>query len=334
MTIATKSLGICPSDIVVRTAVVWGIQELRAKPWLLDYVFAGIPADELTAPVYGKKEVDAAKRWFLRTPVHVVLAKSLRGAKFPCVAILLASSREVKSELGDVNYEVDEPKPWSVAYQPPLTDPFTPLSYDRTTGRIVLPTSVAGDDTKDPPVPAQAVFAAGQIVQTRAGKLIPIVAAEGAVLYVAPNQVVELAGAVVRGQDPPVTVQLKSSMFAESYALGVFTVDEAQQQCLWLHAILQFVLLRGRQHLLEARGLQNTAIESSDMKPGTLFPGMAEALHARYVTLSGEVLQWWPQDEDQRSVLDYALVGERASTADDAAPLTSPDGSPVILLGQ
>lgn len=59
--LTTEALGIHQSDVIIRTAIVAALADLRANPWLLDYVFASLPKDEMTMKDYGEKSVEKAK---------------------------------------------------------------------------------------------------------------------------------------------------------------------------------------------------------------------------------------------------------------------------------
>lgn len=107
----TKALGIFQGDIVIRTAILMGLRELRDRPELLDYCFAWLPQDEYTAKQYGTATVEAAKRWYLNTEVNVSLDVRVGEAKLPMVSITLGDSQESDSTLGDIHYDPAEDGP-------------------------------------------------------------------------------------------------------------------------------------------------------------------------------------------------------------------------------
>lgn len=107
----TNCLGIFASDVLIRSALIQGLRDLRANPLLLDYVFAWLPNDELTAQTYGLRSVEEAKKWFLNTEINVSLDVRIGEAKLPMVSITLMDSSENGETLGDIHHQVAEDGP-------------------------------------------------------------------------------------------------------------------------------------------------------------------------------------------------------------------------------
>lgn len=311
----TVVLGIHQSDLIIRTAIMAGLHELRQKPHLLDYCFASLPQDTMTAADYGEKEIAEAKRWFLSTNIPVVFNRRLGEMEFPCITIALLKSSESRNTLSDVNYEVKEetvpPEGW-----PNLTDPFVPVSYDRKSGQLRVPDAVA----------KQLILTSGQVLVTKRQNRYPILdVIDSTTFVVAPNINEELNDSVIRGGVPPKLVMLDSARFSETYAIGVHVQSEPVH-LVHLHSILVFVLLRNRRRLLEGRGLECTSLDSGDFSLGRMFEGVeAQPIFSRFIQLSGEVLQWWPESEDDRIATTVAqpriagggkLIGDPAKQVD------------------
>src|SRR6476646_6304158 len=49
----TNCKGVFQGDIIIRTALIEGMRDIRRQPWLLDYAFASLAQDDLTKSVYG-----------------------------------------------------------------------------------------------------------------------------------------------------------------------------------------------------------------------------------------------------------------------------------------
>src|SRR5512133_179851 len=125
------ALGIFQSDIILRTAVIAGLADLRANPDMLNYVFASLPKDPLTFRDYGEKSIEDAKDWFLNTDIPVMMNTRVDENKVPCVTISLMSSQEDFASLGDVNSQATQAGPdKNIVY----TEKFTPINYNVTTG--------------------------------------------------------------------------------------------------------------------------------------------------------------------------------------------------------
>lgn len=106
---STPTCGMNQGDIVVRTALMEGFRRLRANPWELDYVFAFLPNDELTAETYGLKSLKRAKDWFLNTEIQVSMDTRMDQSKLPMVSITMMDDAEDQSSLGDTHYDTQEP---------------------------------------------------------------------------------------------------------------------------------------------------------------------------------------------------------------------------------
>src|SRR4051812_27437995 len=100
--VRTTTKGIFQSDILIRTMLIQALKDLKDKPWLLDFVFAWLPDDDLTATQYGLVEVDKAKEWFQNTEIIVSMAYRTDRPQLPCIGIELVDSVEDIATLGDI----------------------------------------------------------------------------------------------------------------------------------------------------------------------------------------------------------------------------------------
>lgn len=101
--------GLHQGDIVLRAAIMDGIRQLRENTWELDYVFAFLPNDELTAQTYGLKSLERAKNWFLNTQIQVTMDTRLDQSKLPAVSITMLDDAEDQATHGDIHYDTQEP---------------------------------------------------------------------------------------------------------------------------------------------------------------------------------------------------------------------------------
>lgn len=278
MTVSTSTLGIFQSDIIIRTAIMQGLAELRSNQWMLDYAFASLKHDALTAKQYGEREIENAKKWFLSSEIPVFMAYRIDEATFPCISIALHESQEVENTIGDVHYDVKEDHD---APRPTVYGPFTPLDYDVATGIITLPSA------------SSSIFPGMVVVDRRGHEHTILESATGATLKVAPGTVADFTNAAIKPSSPAYVVTLESAGFKESYSLGVH-VNKNDVHLSYLHSILTFVLLRNRQALLEARGFERSSISSSEMSKNEAFDN--EPVFSRYITVSGFVRQYWPKE--------------------------------------
>lgn len=282
MTLSTSTLGIFQSDIILRTALIQGISDMRANPWLLDYVFASLKYDALTTKTYGEREIENAKKWFMETDIPVFMGYRFDEATFPCLTITLADSTEVENTLSDVHYDVVEN--WDGGGRVIAYGPFNPTAYDPATGLMTLPSS------------SFSVFP-GMFVFDKAGVSHEILASSSDTLTLKAGTVADFTGATVSPAAPSYVVSLESAVFHEVYSLGAH-VNKDSTHLTYLHSVLVFVLLRYRESLLEARGFERSSFSSSDFRKDDGFQN--EIIYSRMVNLSGNVRQYWPKSKTRK----------------------------------
>jgi hypothetical protein len=295
-TLNTEALGVFQSDVIIRSAVVEGINDLRRNPWLLNYVFASLAKDNLTVDEYGYNEIERAKEWFQRTNVSVVWNVGTNDPKFPCISIALMSSQEVESEgtLSDTHYQPFEDNNWD---WPVLVGPTTPTAYVYTTGLMTID-----------PAALAVVLAPGMVVVTKAGRQYPILeVVETNSFTITAGTVDDFGGMVIKTANPAYITELESAVFREVYTLGSHC-DSEPVHLTYLHSILVFILRRYAQSLLEARGYERSTINSTDFKvEGDTAP---EFLYSRYIQITGSVRQSWPKTVTMKGLSVVTAVRE------------------------
>lgn len=275
----SRAYGIFQGDIIIRTALVAALNDLRRNPWALDYVFSSLDKDELTKNVYGQKEIDKAKQWFLATDIPVVNALRVDNIRLPCISVSLQESGEQENTLADKNYTTEEI--YDDVY-PILFGPFAALSYDATTGEMVMP----------PELIAVVPPNEGMLVEDVQGNIFTILQAEGEKAWFAPDSLISSSKLWLKSRFPQ-KVQLESVNFRESYVIGCHSRGEPYE-CLYLHSIVLFALLRYRQEFLEKRGFERSAVSSTDLRINDSFD--AEVVFSRFVTINGVTRQYWPKN--------------------------------------
>lgn len=277
----SEIMGIHQSDIVIRSGLEMAMQDMRANPWLLDRVFAGIARDTLTWKEYGEKAINAAKQWFLKTDIPIKMAPVMNDYKLPCITIALVDSTEVTSEatLGDIHTPGTESD--STTW-PALTNPFTPRSYSPSTGLVVLPN-----------LPPNVFVGPGMFIIDNVGREHEILdVIDGLSFYISSGTVANFKGAILKGRKPAWVTSIESSSFRETYRIGCHVGSEPTKLT-WLHSVVVFALLRYKEVLLEARGFERSTIQSSDFS--TSSKEDTEQTFTRYVTCTGNVRHYWPK---------------------------------------
>lgn len=283
----TECQGIHQSDVLIRAALVNGIAELRRQPWLLDYVFASLPQDKLTAKEYGEKEVEQAKKWFLRTEIPVMMNYRVDEPVAPSISIALLESGECEETLGDVNYK---PVEETVGDWPMLAGPFSVESYSSATGQVTLPEEVG----------KELVVVEGMILIDDVGQEHPIIeVVDRRTVFVQKGLNVRFSKACIRSEKPTHTIQLESLNFRETYQLGCHASAEPAH-LLYLHSIAVFIMLREKQELMEKRGFERSTITSAQVAQNPNFEGK-EIVWSRFVNVTGYVRNFWPKKRSMRT---------------------------------
>jgi hypothetical protein len=281
MAVNSKSKGILPTDLIIKSVVERGLADLRRYPYLLDDIFSPLSDDDETNRVYGKKLSDQGREWFLNNQVYVRIADSIDPPKMPCVVISLAESREDKTTLADVHYEpsVPDDRAW-----PSLAGPVDPVSYDPATGLLVLPPSVT------------LVVVPGMIVVDRTGIQHTVLSSPQPTVVELPKGLSnDLTGLTVRGARPVRTHFLESVVETQTYRLGVHVAGKAAYMS-FLFPIMQYVMYR-EQNALEGRGFEQVDLSFSGPERFTE-AGETNEVYSRYITLTGAVRQTWTKSND------------------------------------
>ncbi len=277
----TQAQGWFPSDIIIRTAIIEAIADLRRNPWVLQYCFAYLSQDPLTQNVYGAKEAQRAIDWFQRNNISVVMVPVMNEMKMPCISIRLMDSSEAEVTTGDTHYQ---PQEFNTLTWPDLAGPFNPIGYDPATGIVTL----ASNDL---------IIAPGMVVVTAAGNVYTIVQTAGPTVFTIDKSLTDdLNGITIRGVQPSGITTLESVFYQERYQIGCHVAGEPVYLT-WLHTIVMFMLLRYKQPLLEARGFEESVANAQAFDKD---PNDSENFFVRYITLVGKCRQYWPKYFVQR----------------------------------
>jgi hypothetical protein len=235
-TLNTQGAGIHQSDVILRSALITAINDMRANPWLLDYVFRVAAPGQADRDEYGLNEIERAKEWFQRTDIPVVWTITTNDPKFPCISLSLMSSQEVEQE-GTLTRH---PLPALRGQQLGLAHaggPAHAARLHRGTGTMAL------DPTLD-----DIVLAPGMIVVTKAGKTSTRSSTSWTVatFKIKAGIVDDFNGMVIKSANPAYITELESAVFRETYALGCH-VDSEPVHLTYLHSILVFILKRYNQ---------------------------------------------------------------------------------------
>lgn len=308
MTVPSEITGVHQSDVIIRSAIISALDDLRANPWLLDHAFASLPKDTLTKPEYGQREVDRAKKWFMSTRIPVLMSHQINEPTLPCITISLIESAEAETTLSDTHYvpAQDDSRVW-----PDLSARFTPISFYQASGYLTVPDAI-GDAL---------VLAPGmQIVdgQGRSHEVLEII--DIYTVMIAENTNADFRNSVIRGQRPSGIMQIESVRMKEVYAVGTHAQAE-QTHLTYLHTLLVFCLYRYKMRFLEARGFERSVVSSSDFRRNEAFEN--ELVWSRHINISGYVSHVWPGDSTQKITNLDTII--RVDESRHLPPDTDPD---------
>lgn len=301
--------GFFQGDILIRSALIQAFVDLRANPELLDAAFAFLERDELTKKTYGQKEADRAKEWFLKNNIPVVMTPAESEAGLPCVSVQLGSSVAAETTLGDVHYD---PQDFNQTKWLNVSKTFNPVNYDLTTGIVTPPPGVFLDGL----VPGVGMH----LFDTDGNKYRVVETFDDNSFRIDEAIVADFSRSILKGYRPSEVTKWESGVYKQTYHIGVH-VDSQSVYLLWLHTIVDFVLLRYKEWYLEARGFERSTTTSSDvMRREDL--GATQLVFSRFIDITGYVRQYWPKKtyptvQGINVLLKTNIYGQNLGTQDD-----------------
>jgi hypothetical protein len=293
---ATEAVGVVQSDIITRTAIIAGLQDLRDNTWLLDFAFAGLTQDRMTFSTYGEKTRDAAKKWFLATQIPVLSAPRAGLENNPppvAITIQALSSDEDATTLGDVHHQTREDLE---SQRPALTPVFDAAKYDAVTGYLTVPVNIS----------QSLVLSTAMKVVDGTGKSHAIIdVIDNQTLQIAVGTIADFRDCTIHSSFSPLVSTLESMVYRESYGIVCHALSEPEH-LIWLHSLVVFVLLRYKEALLEARGFERSTFSSRGMEGYQ--PEGGPMWFTRQVNLTGYVRHVWPKAVGGR-LLSIDVIG-------------------------
>lgn len=280
------------------------MQRLRDDPSMLDDVFHSLVEDDVTKGEYGDAQIASAKEWFLSQDIPIFMSFRIDDAKCPCISISLQESTEAEQTHGDVHYV---PQEYTEADWPAITDRFDVSAYAPSSGMISIPASA---------LTGGLVLGAGMTIADAQGRRYPILEVlDDLVVAIAPNTIANFRGAVLYGTQPKLISTIESVNFRETYVVGCHVMGNSTFLT-YLHSIVLYCLMKYKQELMEARGLERTTLSSSDFRRNDLTKN--ELMFSRAVIVNGFVRQSWRKSKDERiQATDGHFIFEKLSFTGD-----------------
>ena len=274
------------ADLTIKTAIELGIQDLKDNLWLIDDILG----DTANNPYLQKKysgQIAACKEWFKNNEIDVYMRGRNDRDRYPNITITLGTSNEKvdMESLGQSSWETVALLPQTIGKSIPyVMAPFEPNSYNAGTGELSVE-----DGT-----PGLHQVAVGQILvdpQTGNGYVIQDITPNGFELETGLTLSATLYAVVPKNQF--YKARIEHSFFQETYNISC-NVHGDPQTVLWLHSIVLYSLLRYRESLLEANGLAESLLTSSDLVEDQNFSGPGgERAFTRIISLTGQVENSW-----------------------------------------
>lgn len=278
--------GIFQGDIIIKTAIELGIEDMKKNPWLIDHMMSDLVNVTYFKDKYGQKQIDACKEWFKEAQIDVYMRAREDKDRLPCVTIQMGASNEkpeMKS-MADQSTEKAILQPKQIGKPIPyIVKPFTPAGYDEDTGIVSVPSSV--DLTLVTPGMILVNPANGQ------GYVVQDLQQGGIVINSGLD--IEASQFGVLPQYQYYEARIEHAFFDETYMIGCHAHGDTQN-VLFLWSIVKYSILRYRESLLEANGFAESSINSAgpDFDESFTTPG-GEKAWARFMTLNGQIENSW-----------------------------------------
>jgi hypothetical protein len=275
---------ILATDIIVKTAIEAAIAHLRQNSWLWDDIWGGLATDSLSKAEYGWKEVDRAKNWFKANDIKVYTAFRVDLPDLPAITIVNESTSEAldRTSLGDTYEETGDFDPSANSLiQQMIYSPFTPKSYNPTTGTVTFPDGTITDMI----VPGQF------LVSSKTSKAYQILSVGGPNSFtIKANTVEDFMGAYIAPPTSLWNVKREITYFNESFNVGVHANSDPIQ-CIWMRQLVLYILLRYKEAYIERRGLELTTPRAGAIDLNAHFP--KEKVFSCFINMHGIVPATW-----------------------------------------
>lgn len=276
-------MSVLATDILIKSMLEYGINDLRANTWILDDVFGSLATDPLSKDQYGYKMVKAAKDWFMGNDIRVYLAYRMDNPTFPCITIAPAATEEAidRTSLADEGL-LEEIDVKGIQIQPQMVyPPFTPAAYNKNNGIIKLPS----------PLNTELIVPGQFLVSKRSGKAYQILAVMSTTEFrIKKNVNDDFTDAYIVPPTSLWNLHREITFFRESYILGCHAQSDFIQ-AVWLRQLVMYMLLRYKEAYLEARGFELSTFHASPLDKNPYFE--AERVYSSAITLSGTVECTW-----------------------------------------
>lgn len=274
-------MGVIPTEVLIKTAIEGGINDLKKNQWVIPDIVSWYSADFLSRKEYGYNEIEAFIKFILSNKFPVYLDFRLDSPEFPCITIssMPRVENESRAVLADFDEITTEATPLSnnIIY---VYEPFTPKGYNPQNGFLVFPENL--NTSKVAP---------GQFLVSSSGKAYPILGVVDEYTIRIKTQIIDDFKTVfVIPIISAFNVHRESTFVNESVIIGIHAAGNPLFLT-WTHDLIWYVLLRCKEAFLEARGFELSAVRSEPPFLNESFP--ADRIFTRNIILSGSTRFSW-----------------------------------------
>lgn len=271
-------------DVIIRSSIELAVEDIKKNPWLIDDIFSDFIDNPILKQKYGQAEVERAREFILNNKINFFMKHRIDSEEFPAVTISMGNSDEDKelATLGDNTVCVEELDPSEIGKPISfIVKPFQVVSYDKTTGIVIVPENTEGFQyVGEGMVAIDPQSGNGYIINSVAENSFKI--AEGSELNAD-----ELA---IVPQYQFYRARRERIISQEQYNIGIHAHGDPST-LLFLFYVVKYALLRYREGLLEYNNFQLSNLHCTDMIKNDAF--QADNVYSRFIILSGQVEEDW-----------------------------------------
>jgi len=283
-------MGMYQSDLVIKTILELGLQDLRENTWLFNDIFSEMLTNPYLVDKFGPKYVAGAKAWFLNNNVEVYQGMRKDSVKAPYISVTMQGSDEVEAEISlaqQTAYDSVQLDPTAINKPIPAVLGSTVIvSYTIATGLIILPPSVnlnhisVGQFVVDP--------ASGPTMTT-----YEILAVDDTGVYIAPNTNLLVTTIAIIPKHQYWYARKESTTMRESLAIGCHISTDLNELS-YLFNIVAYTFFRYNEALMEGVNMDLAKFSFSGVERDMPFFGenSQESCH-RFISVSGLVHHEW-----------------------------------------
>lgn len=277
--------GIFQGDLIIKTAIELGLEDMRSNPWLIEDVFSSLLNNPILKSRYGYKEIARAKEFILNNKIPIYMYHRIDKMEYPCITIHMGPSSEDEKQatLGDGSVCYQDYDPSDIAKTIPyIIPPFNPVSYDKATGIIQIPTDIAdyqyieADMVVVDPKTGNGWIISGKTsnngIQIDSGVDLP----SGEIAIIPAYQ-------IWRARRERIVSQ-------EQYNIGCHVHGDVSY-LIFLSSVVKYCLFRYREGLLEFNNFQSSTLAVSDIVKNSDLD--VENVYSRWITLKGQTEESW-----------------------------------------